>query len=69
MESSGIGLELVKEVLKSKHFVVVSSRNSQKNEELINLKNKYNENLKLLNLDVTNEENIKNKIDEAWKFF
>ena len=67
--SSGIGLELVKLCLKNNYNIVVSSRNSLKTKELLNLKNTLPEQIHILDLDVTNKENIKEKVKEAWNCF
>ncbi|WP_320034162.1 SDR family NAD(P)-dependent oxidoreductase [Halarcobacter sp.] len=67
--SSGIGLELVKILLSEGHFVVASSRTAQENEDLLNLQNTFKANLKLVSLDVNNDEELDSKVKEAWKCF
>ena len=67
--SSGIGLELVKLCLKNNYNIVVSSRNSLKTKELLNLKNTLPEQIHILDLDVTNKKDIKEKVKEAWNCF
>lgn len=67
--SSGIGLELVKLCLKNNYNIVVSSRNSLKTKELLDLKNTLPEQIHILDLDVTNKKDIKEKVKEAWNCF
>ncbi|WP_121626559.1 SDR family NAD(P)-dependent oxidoreductase [Poseidonibacter antarcticus] len=67
--SSGIGLELVKLCLKNNYNIVVSSRNSLKTKELLDLKNTLPEQIHILDLDVTNKKDIKEKVKEAWSCF
>jgi len=63
--SSGIGLELVKILLNENHYLIVSSRNATTNEELQKLQEKFQDNLYLLDLDVS-KDNFKNEVQEAW---
>lgn len=67
--SSGIGLELVKIWLENRYEVVACSRGARENLELIELKNKYNKKLNLLNIDVTDNMSVKNCVDEAFNIF
>ncbi|MCG3217177.1 MAG: SDR family oxidoreductase [Candidatus Heimdallarchaeota archaeon] len=69
--SRGIGLEFVKQFLEKGSFVIASSRNPHKYEELKKLKNKFQENLNIIELDVSNEESrdkafesISNQLDK-----
>ena len=67
--SSGIGLELVKIFLKNDFLVVASARNSQNNVDLLNLKSLYEDNIMLLNIDVSKDENLKDIVHEAYNKF
>lgn len=67
--SSGIGLELVNQLLEKDHFVVVSARQAKQTPELISLKKHYPEQVKLLNIDVSQPEGLEVKIHQAWCFF
>lgn len=67
--SSGIGLELVKLCLASNYKVVVSSRNCEDNPSLNKLKNQYENNISLLNLDASSKENINAVVKKAWSIF
>lgn len=66
--SSGIGLELTKILLKQNHYLIVSSRNATKNETLIDLQNKFQDNLYLLDLDVS-DDSFKSHVNEAWQVY
>lgn len=63
--SSGIGLELVKILLKKENCLIVSSRNATQNDELRNLQKIYPNSLAMIDLDVT-KDNFSQQIEEAW---
>lgn len=66
--SSGIGLELSKLFLKNGNQVIISSRNAEKNSSLLELKEKYLENVELINIDITTE--IESEIiNRVWNSF
>lgn len=67
--SSGIGLELVKLWLQNGYFVVASSRTAKKSIELQNLETQYKKQVKLLDIDVTDDESVKLCVDEAFNIF
>lgn len=67
--SSGIGLELSKILLKNSFKLIVSSRETNKNIELLKLKEEYKKNLYLLDFDVSNNEDTNKKVKEAWEAF
>lgn len=67
--SSGIGLELVKICLQNNYKVIASSRNAQKNGDLLTLQAKYKNSLKLLDIDASNNELVEEKVQEAWACF
>ncbi|AYJ79626.1 short-chain dehydrogenase [Aliarcobacter cryaerophilus ATCC 43158] len=67
--SGAIGFELVKLWLKSGFKVVASSRNVENSEQFLNLKSEYSTNLKLLNIDVLDEQNTKKVAHEAFNNF
>lgn len=64
--SEGIGLALTSQLLSQGHTVLVSSRNSQKSSELNQLESIYPTNLKRLDLDVTDDHLITEKVNHAW---
>ena len=66
--SCGIGLELVKLLVKKDYLLIVSSRNATTNNDLLELKKNHTDKLHLLDLDVTSN-NIKDTIYEAWNVF
>lgn len=67
--SSGIGLELLKILLHNNFKVIASSRNILQNKELCLLKPIYNENLHLLNIDTSIEQNVQKSVEEAFNIF
>lgn len=67
--SSGIGLELVKIFLKNDYLVIASARNSQTNVNLLNLKSLYENNIELLDIDVSKDENLNDIVQEAYNKF
>lgn len=67
--SSGIGLELVKILLNNNFKVIASSRNTIQNKDLLLLKSIYNENLHLLNIDTSIEQNVQKSVEEAFNIF
>ncbi|HHT00955.1 MAG TPA: SDR family oxidoreductase, partial [Thiomicrospira sp.] len=67
--SEGIGLELVKQLLKEGVYLVVSARKAEQSSDLIQLKSDYPKHLYLLNCDVTSKEHIQVKTNQAWSVF
>lgn len=67
--SSGIGLELVKIWLENGYQVVASSRNAKENLELNKLNHIYIKELKLLNIDVTDNKSVEKCVDEAFNIY
>lgn len=67
--SQGIGLAVTRQLLQKKYRVIASARHCESNSELLQLKQQFGEQLKLLNLDVTDEPQINHKIDQAWSFW
>jgi len=64
--SQGIGLSLTEILLNNSYLTLVSSRNCESNQELLKLKQQYPDQLFLMDLDVTNSENIAAKVFQAW---
>ena len=64
--SSGIGKELCIELLKRGYKVAAGLRNK---ERLSELKQKFGDNILLLEMDVTSEEQIKNAVNNAISYF
>jgi len=67
--SEGIGLELVKLLLKQHCFVVASSRAAESHIELLNLQKSYTEQLQLLDCDVTETSTLPHTCEQAWSKF
>jgi short-subunit dehydrogenase len=67
--SSGIGLELVKLYLQKDYLVIASSRDAVNSMELLRLKSKYENELKLLNIDVSDNQSVIKSVDEAFNIF
>jgi short-subunit dehydrogenase len=67
--SSGIGLELVKLYLQKDYLVIASSRDAVNSKELLRLKSKYENELKLLNIDVSDNQSVIKSVDEAFNIF
>ena len=64
--NSGIGLDFVEEIAKSKLNILLVSRNSLKNKTIIDLiKNKYSVEIIALNLDLSDSKNIKIVFNET----
>ena len=66
--SNGIGLELVKEYLRNDNEMIVSSRNATTSHELSRLLLVHSSKLKLLDIDVTDEANVKTVTKRVWDF-
>lgn len=66
--SKGIGLELVKEYLRNDNEVIVSARKATVSHELAKLLLLYPTKLKLLDIDVTDETNVKTATKRVWDF-
>ena len=67
--SSGIGLELVKIWLSEGHSVVVSARNASSTKELLALKQIYEKQLQIVDMDVSSMESVSKAVPQAWKRF
>jgi len=67
--SSGIGLELVKLWLLNGDRLIVSARHACANEMLQALAEVYPDSLKLIDLDVTDQDSINKAVKEAWKLY
>lgn len=67
--SSGIGLELVKIWLQEGNCVISSARNATNSKELLALKQIYEEQLQIIDVDVTSINSVKKAVTEAWKRF
>jgi len=63
--SSGIGLEVVKLCLNRNYFVIASSRNATKTDELLKLQKKFENQIHLLDIDVSSKTDVKNKVKSA----
>ncbi len=68
--SSGIGLELVKLWLLEGHRLIVSSRQVEQNDTLLQLQENYPNHLALLNLDITKEvKSLKSTVEQAFNHY
>jgi short-subunit dehydrogenase len=67
--SSGIGLELVKKWLQKGIYVITSARKASSTRELLTLKQIYEEQLQIVDIDVTSTESVKKAVPQAWKRF
>ena len=67
--SSGIGLELLKLSLEQGYFVIASSRNATNSSLLLELKSLYQNNLQLLDIDVSNTQSTDKCVKEAFDIF
>lgn len=67
--SEGIGFELTKTWLQQGHQLVVSSRSAESSDKLLQLHANFSKQLYLLNLDVTNQEDIVKKSLLAFQYF
>jgi len=67
--SSGIGLELVKKWLLEGNFVVSSARHANSTKELLALKEMYEEQLQILDIDVISMDSVKKAVPQAWGHF
>ncbi len=67
--SNGIGLELAKEYLRSQNKVIVSARNATTSDELLLLKEKYQESLELVNMDVSQTQSVIEKTQKVWSIY
>ena len=63
--SRGLGLEFVKQYLEKKNIVIASSRDPHKYKDLIELKNKYEDNLIIIELDVSKEDSRNTAFDKV----
>src|SRR5690625_1033366 len=63
----GLGLSLVKSGLEKGHIIYagVRDKNEQKIAQLTELKNKYRDQLQIIDLDVTDEESVRTAVDEV----
>lgn len=67
--SSGIGLELVRMYLQNNNQVIASSRNAKNSIDLLKLQSIYGSNLRLLNIDVSDNESVLKSVDEVFTIF
>jgi len=67
--SSGIGLELVKLWLLNGSRLIVSARQAYSNEMLQALQEVYPENLRLIDMDVTDPSSVSKAVKDAWKVY
>ena len=67
--SSGIGLELVKKWLQGGIYVIASARKASSTKELLALRQIYEEQLQIVDIDVTSIESVKKAVPQAWKRF
>lgn len=67
--SSGIGLELVKLWLLNGDRLIVSARHASGNEMLQALVEVYPDNIRLIDMDVTEPSSINEAVKNAWKFY
>lgn len=67
--SSGIGLELVKKWLEQSHFVVASARHASHTKELFALKQIYDTQLQIVDIDVTSQDSVSKAVYQAWRRF
>jgi len=67
--SSGIGLELVKNWLQEGMYVITSARKASSTKELLALKQIYEKQLQIIDMDVTSMESVKKAVPQAWKRF
>lgn len=67
--SSGIGIELVKKWLNQGHFVVVSARHASDTKEVLALKNIYEAQLQVVDIDVTSMDSVSKAVYQAWRRF
>ena len=67
--SSGIGLELVKKWLQEGVFVISSARQASSSNELLALKQIYEKQLQIVDIDVTSTESVKKAVPQVWKRF
>ena len=67
--SSGIGLELVKKWLQGDNYVIASARKASSTKELLALRQIYEEQLQIVDIDVTSIESVKKAVPQAWKRF
>ncbi|CAA6808867.1 MAG: Short-chain dehydrogenase [uncultured Sulfurovum sp.] len=65
--SQGIGFELAKYYLKHNHKVIISARETEKYPALSELKNKYEEKIAFVNMDVSNTQSVKQAMQKVWK--
>lgn len=63
--SSGIGAGIAKAVLKSGDQAVVTARNKEKVQDIVN---QYPKRALAVSLDVTDNESIQNAVKSQWKF-
>lgn len=67
--SSGIGLELVKQWLQEENFVIVSARDASASKALLVLKQIYEKQLQIIDVDVSASESVEKAASQAWKRF
>lgn len=67
--SEGIGLSLVMQLLEDNYKIVVSSRNSEQNSELMSLQIQNPKNVFLLDCDVTKKDSLAETCHQAWSVY
>lgn len=67
--SSGIGLELVKLWLLAEYQVVASARNASNTKALLELQKTKQEQLQLIDIDVSSIDSVKEAVPKAWEAF
>lgn len=67
--SSGIGYELAKVFLQNKHKVIVSSRTATNSTNLQNLSNSYDQNVNLVDVDVSDTLSVQNAAAKAYEAY
>ena len=67
--SSGIGLELVKKWLQGGIYIIASARKASSTKELLALRQIYEEQLQIVDIDVTSIESVKKAVPQAWRRF
>ncbi len=67
--SNGIGLQLLKRFLKNGDKLIVSARDTHSSEELKRLKAEYQNDLHLLDMDVSQSVSVTYATQKAWSFY
>lgn len=67
--SQGIGLALTRLFLEEGASVIASSRSAKQNPDLLNLRERYENHLHLIDVDVTSDQSVENAVRLAWTAF